>query len=328
MKLVSFEKNGGDIRAAVIAEKDDIARSGDARSAIEDCVRRLAAQQGIETLALARITRMEDGPDGGIEFDLDAAIPPAVEPGKYLGVEVYVPADKDKDFVVLQAAAENMRVEIPETYISRKTDGLMRQRLEDIMQRPAFGTLADIYAIMTAADAALGCGIPDGELWDRAVKIANDNNGGRGGFGGTQDIIDAVAQAMFPDAAADDAKAAISDCLDRRAEEKRSGGVEKLADESFKSYLRLAGKTENELREEFRPEATELVRIDLLIDEVVRREGLTLSDGELDAALAAIADMYSMEKQDVLDMIGEATLRTQLIRDKARAMIVDSAVTI
>ena len=65
MKIVSFEKNGGDIRATVIAEKGDIARSSDARRAIEDCVRRLAAQQGIETLALARITRMEDGPDGG-----------------------------------------------------------------------------------------------------------------------------------------------------------------------------------------------------------------------------------------------------------------------
>ena len=327
MRILSFSQQNGDVRATAVAEAQDIALFGGDRPAIEACVRRISAEKGTGALALARITRMSPTPDGGVEFDLDAAIPPQVDPGKYLGIEVYVPADREKDFIVLQAAAEGLRADIPETYICRKTDGLIRQRMEDIMQRPAFGTLADIYAIMKDAANKLGA-FEDGELWDKAVGIANDSNGGRGGFGGTQEIIDAVARAMFPDGAEESDREVISACLDRRAAEKRSGGAEKLMEESFRSYLRLAGKTEEELREDFRAEATELVRIDLLIDEVVRREGLTLSDEELDAALEAIANMYSADKAEVLEMIGEATLRAQLVRDKARAMIVDSAVTI
>ena len=86
-------------------------------------------EKGLGQLALPRVTRMDESGDGGVEFDFDAAIPPAVELGQYLGLEVYVPSDESPDLHVLRAAAERMNVEIPETYISRKIDGLMRQRL-------------------------------------------------------------------------------------------------------------------------------------------------------------------------------------------------------
>jgi FKBP-type peptidyl-prolyl cis-trans isomerase (trigger factor) len=89
----------------------------------------------------------------------------------------------------------------------------------------------------------------------------------------------------------------------------------------------MAGKSMAELRGEFRPLAEKLVRVDLLIDEVAVRENITLSDDEFDAALETIASMYELPPAEVLGMIGAATLRAQLIRDKARAMIVDSADT-
>ena len=63
----------------------------------------------------------------------------------------------------------------------------------------------------------------------------------------------------------------------------------------------------------------------LLIDEVARRENLEISDEEFDAALDAIAGMFDMHPAEVLQTIGAAGLRDQLRRDKARAMIVDSA---
>ena len=103
--------------------------------------------------------------------------------------------------------------------------------------------------------------------------------------------------------------------------------MERLADESVAAYLRMAGKTEAQLRGEFRPQATDLVRIDLLIDAVARRENITLSDEEFDAALEKIASLYELPPAEVLGMIGASTLRLGLIRDKARAMIVDSADT-
>ena len=324
MKVLSFEQNGGDLRATLLCEASDAARFSGVREAVEDCIRLFAEERGLGQLALPRVTRMESREDGATEFDLDAAIPPAVELGQYLGLEVYVPSDEAPDLPVLRAAAEQMRVEIPETYISRKIDGLMRQRLEDVAQRTGFVTLADMAAIRRGVNETLSLGRSEAELWDAAVAAADEMSGARLRAHSTEEICAIIAAALFGEGA-EDRDGAIADALRRRAEQKQHTDPETLAEESFACYLRLAGKTEQQLREEFRGQATELVRFDLLIDEVACREGLTVSDEEFDAALETIAGMYDMHPAEVIQWVGADVLRAQLRRDKARAMIVDSA---
>ena len=257
-------------------------------------------------------------------FDFDAAVPPAVELGQYLGLEVYVPSDEKPDLHVLRAAAERMSADIPETYISRKTDALVRQRLEDVAQRTGFVTLADMAAILRTVNEECSLGRSDDELWAAAVAAADEMSGARLRAHSTEEICGIIAEALFGEGAKDES-GAIGRALRRRAEEKQHTSPETLAGESFACYLRMAGKTEESLREEFRADATELVRFDLLIDEVARREGLEISDEEFNAALETIAGMYDMHPAEVLQLIGAASLRDQLLRDKARAMIVDSA---
>ena len=171
MKILSCGRTGGDLRATLLCEASDRARFGGVREAVEGCIRLFSEEKGLGQLALPRVTRMDESGDGGVEFDFDAAIPPTVELGQYLGLEVYVPSDESPDLHVLRAAAERMNVEIPETYISRKIDGLMRQRLEDVAQRTGFVTLADMAAILRTVDAALSLGRSDDELWDAADGI-------------------------------------------------------------------------------------------------------------------------------------------------------------
>ena len=327
MKILSEEIRGGDVHATLLAEREDLARFGGVRPAIEGCIRAFAAKKGLEALALPRVTRMDESRSDEVTFDFDAAVPPQVELGEYLGLEVYVPSDEKPDLPVLLAASENLRAEIPETYISRKTDGLMRQRMEDVVRRPVFSALTDMYAVLRAANEALSCGRSDEELWSMALSAADEANGSRFRARSAEDIVSAAASALFPEGAEERKIETVADCLARRAEKKRGSSLEQLAEESFAGYLRMIGKTEATLREEFRDQATELVRIDLLIDEVAKREGLTISDEELGAALGKIAEICDMEPQAVLEGIGEATLRAQLIRDKARTMIVDSART-
>lgn len=322
MKILSCEIRGGDVRATVLTDPAD-ARFGGARGAVESCIRAFAAEKGLPQLALPRVTRMDERVDGAVEFDFDAAIPPAVELGEVLGLEVYVPSDEEPDLPVLRAAAERMRVDIPETYISRKTDGLVRQRFEDVAQRTGFTTLADMYAILRTADAALALGHSDEELWDMAVDCADEMSGAQLRAHSTEEICGILAAALLGHEQME--HGVLAQALEQRAAEKQRRDPESLAQESFESYLRMAGKTEASLREEFREQATELVRFDLLIDALAQREKLALSDEEFNAALDAIAGMYDMHPAEVLELIGVETLRSQLIRDKARAMIVDSA---
>ena len=177
MKILSFERNGGDLRATILCEASDRGRFGGVRETVEGCIRLFAEEKGLPQPALPRVTRMDETADGGLEFDFDAAVPPVVELGQYLGLEVYVPSDEAPDLHVLRTAAERMKVEIPETYISRKTDGLMGQRLEDVAQRTGFVTLADMAAILRRVDAALALGRSDDELWDAAVAAADEMSG-------------------------------------------------------------------------------------------------------------------------------------------------------
>ena len=327
MKILSCEIRGGDVAATVLAGREELERFGGEREAVEACIRAFCEEKGIKTLALTRVTRMDETARG-LEFDFDAAIPPKVELGQYLGLEVYVPSDEKPDLPVLLAATEELQAEIPETYVSRKIDGLMRQRMEDVVKRPVFSALTDMYAVLRAANEALACERSDDELWAMALSAADEANGSRFRARSAEDIVSAAAAALFPEGTEERKVEVVADCLERRAEEKHAKNIEELAAESFGSYLRMIGKSEQELRAEFRPQALDLVRIDLLIDEVAKREGLELTDREFKAALDAIADMYDMDQREVLDMVGEATLRAQLIRDKARAMIVDSASTI
>ena len=324
MKILSFERNGGDLRATILCEASDRGRFGGAREAVEGCIRLFAEEKGLPQPALPRVTRMDETADGGLEFDFDAAVPPVVELGQYLGLEVYVPSDEAPDLHVLRAAAERMKVEIPETYISRKTDGLMGQRLEDVAQRTGFVTLADMAAILRRVDAALALGRSDDELWDAAVAAADEMSGAQLRAHSIAETVEIIAAALFGEGAKD-RDGAIENALRQRAEEKQRTNPETLAEECFACYLRMAGKTEESLRAELRADATELVRFDLLIDEVARREGLEVSNEEFDAALETIAGMYDMHPAEVLQLVGAAALRDRLRRDKARAMIVDSA---
>lgn len=324
MKILSFERNGGDLRATILCEASDRGRFGGAREAVEGCIRLFAEEKGLPQPALPRVTRMDETADGGLEFDFDAAVPPVVELGQYLGLEVYVPSDEAPDLHVLRAAAERMKVEIPETYISRKTDGLMGQRLEDVAQRTGFVTLADMAAILRRVDAALALGRSDDELWDAAVAAADEMSGAQLRAHSVAETVEIIAAALFGEGAKD-RDGAIENALRQRAEEKQRTNPETLAEECFACYLRMAGKTEESLRAEFRADATELVRFDLLIDEVARREGLEVSDEEFDAALETIAGMYDMHPAEVLQLVGATALRDRLRRDKARAMVVDSA---
>ena len=324
MKILSCEKNGGDVRATLLCQPEDLARFGGVREAVEGCIALFEAEKELGTLALRRVTRIDERGDGTVEFDFDAAVPPAVELGQYLGLEVYVPSDESPDLPVLRAAAEQLRAEIPETYISRKIDGLVRERMEDVAQRTGFTTLADMAAILRDADAALGLGRSEEELWDMAVAAADEMSGARLRAHSSDEICALLAEILLGEGEEEDG-GAIAQALQRRAEQKQHSSPGSLAEESFGCYLRMAGKTEQTLREEFRPEAAELVRFDLLIDEVARREGLTVSDEEFDAALELIASACDVHPAEVLQMVGVSALRDRLLRDKARAMIVDSA---
>jgi trigger factor len=104
-----------------------------------------------------------------------------------------------------------------------------------------------------------------------------------------------------------------------QAENKRSGPDEDDA-----------GKSEDQLREEYRKIAERRVRLGLVLAEIGQREGVTISDQEVMAAARQEAMRYTGQEQQVFEMFrtspqAQAQLRAPLYEDKVVDAIVAKA---
>ena len=60
MKILSCSISGGDVCAAILAEKEDCARYGGGHAAVEGCIELFRREKELSALALVRVTRLEE----------------------------------------------------------------------------------------------------------------------------------------------------------------------------------------------------------------------------------------------------------------------------
>lgn len=94
----------------------------------------------------------------------------------------------------------------------------------------------------------------------------------------------------------------------------------------FEKYLKMIGTTAEAFRETTRATAEAKTRTEVLLDAVAKAEGLEISEEDLEAEYAKMAETYSMKVEDVRKYVDAAGLKEDLLRRKATAVIVDSGV--
>ncbi len=84
---------------------------------------------------------------------------------------------------------------------------------------------------------------------------------------------------------------------------------------TLEQYMQMREMTEQQLRDEFAPEAEKQVKIDLVLDAVSRAEGIEVTDEDVDQKLSELAEQYSRsvdelkelyEKEDRMDSLKES----------------------
>ena len=95
---------------------------------------------------------------------------------------------------------------------------------------------------------------------------------------------------------------------------------------NLQSYMQMAGLDERALLEQFRPQAENHTKCGLVFDKIVELENLELSEGELDAEYARLAELYSMNADETRKAVGEKSLTRDLLALKASKLITGSAV--
>lgn len=90
------------------------------------------------------------------------------------------------------------------------------------------------------------------------------------------------------------------------------------------AYLQACGRTREEMDAELRPQAEDTVKARMALDKICRLEGITVTQEEVDAAYAEVANMYRVSVQEVKDAYGQDNdekLRKDVLLKKAIAVL-------
>lgn len=94
---------------------------------------------------------------------------------------------------------------------------------------------------------------------------------------------------------------------------------------AMEQYLQMTGKTMDSLKDELKPVAQKQVKLEAVLDEIIRVENITVSDEEMDEQYELISQKYGQPVDVVKQVIPKAQLEPDLLRMKASQLIIDAA---
>ena len=97
---------------------------------------------------------------------------------------------------------------------------------------------------------------------------------------------------------------------------------------SMEQYAQMMGGDVSTMRNAFRPQAEKQAKISVTLEKIVETEGLTVTDEEMEAEFAALAEQYQLEIEKIKEMVPANEITASLTTRKAVKVIVDSAVAV
>ncbi|MCQ2554079.1 MAG: trigger factor [Clostridia bacterium] len=95
----------------------------------------------------------------------------------------------------------------------------------------------------------------------------------------------------------------------------------------LEQYLQFTGKTMDDLKAEYKPEAEKQVKTRLVLEAIVKQEGLVADEADVEKELEDMANQYGMKLEEVKKALGDGVeyLRKDLAMKKAIELIYENA---
>ena len=93
---------------------------------------------------------------------------------------------------------------------------------------------------------------------------------------------------------------------------------------TMEQYMQFSGQTVQGLMEQVRPEAETRIKTSLVLEAIVKAEGIEASDADVDAEIEKMAGMYGMDVEQLKGYMGEsekASMKNQMAITKAVELI-------
>ena len=270
-------------------------------------------------------------PDGGVAFEIKADMFPAVELGQYREIRVpFVRREQQAEFeqAVLQKACENMKGEIPPALIEQKMNAILAQEKLSIHNDAVYHLLADMLVILDEAYAAAGAVRPKVQVRREAMDLmlqaaSAEHEMDWKDFLKDQIMVMAERYHSLPA----DFGVTVDKIMKKREEAKKKMTPDAQTDELFRAYLGSLELTEDQWKNQRMGQAAKEVCIDLLLDAIAEREKVSVNSDEIHAAIEELASKYSIEADEAEANIDRDAFAGKLRRDKALALILNSAAT-
>ena len=111
----------------------------------------------------------------------------------------------------------------------------------------------------------------------------------------------------------------IKNMIDRMGQQYQQQGI------SFEMFLQLTGQTMEALESQMRPQATQNVDQQLVVDAIVKAENVEVTEEDLEKELTVLSEMYNMEVEQIKTMIPDLSmLRSDVQSKKTIDMLIES----
>ena len=326
MKIYQASIRNGNVEALLLIEPQEAARWDSAEPAVNAAIASYAEQNGLGMLLFPRVLDCDEQDDGAILLRFEAAVKPTVMLGQYKGLQTGVPREDSERFAqtALEKASENAAMEIPALLVERRLDVMRLQRRRDVLGSVSYNTLADVYAILCRCNDEQDLPFSPEKVWGMAMDTASVLSRKRE-RSSVDELLSLLAEHLYGEDFGEDELRTVGKAVEERLREREEKDAETAAEDLFSLYLRTRNQSEDEWRGEYRSTAAELVRTELMLDAVAEAEGLSVSPEEVRHEAALLAESNGLTPEDVLTYVGEETLRFQLLRSKAAALIVGAA---
>ncbi len=97
---------------------------------------------------------------------------------------------------------------------------------------------------------------------------------------------------------------------------------------SVEQYAKMMGGDLNTMRNAFRPAAEKQAKVNVTLEKIIETEGIEVSDEEMEAEYASLAEQYQLEADKVKNMVPVDEIKQSLKTRKAVKVITDSAVAV
>lgn len=317
MRILDSKMENGVINARLLIEYDDIIMAAGQQQAVQQAIVELSGSLGVTDVHFASVTEMTEQDNGDIEICLEAAISPEVILGQYKGLEIKIGHNENFEEAVLNAAAANIKADIPELIIERQLDAIENEAHAQVLESTSLHTLADIRSIVEKLNRQAKNKVGEEEVWKIALAASESYIAKN-----VQDVDEMVAaiKEQF-----DSPEETIFRAIVTRAQERAKLTAEAVAAQIFEAYLKSQNESLEAWREARYDTAVQRCRRELMLKAVVKAENISINDVELQRAAYELACGYGMDVGEFLSIVGEDGIRAQLCQQKAVELIVESA---